>query len=47
MELNELIGTGQANRERNILDRRDSMIKGPIVGRSITILIRVRSIKVR
>lgn len=44
MELNELIGIGQANRKRNILHRRDSLIKGPTIGRSMTVLIRVSKI---
>ena len=46
MEFKEQIGISQANRKRNIPDGRNSMTKGPVIGKSMTIATRVtRSIR--
>lgn len=42
MEFKEQIGISQANRKRNIPDGRNSMTKGPVIGKSMTIATRVR-----
>lgn len=44
MEFKEQIRIGQANRKRNIPGRENSKIKVPVIGRSMTLAIRVNKI---
>lgn len=44
MEFKEQIGIGQANRKRNIPEGGNSTIKGLVIGRSMTAVIRVNKI---
>lgn len=47
MEFKEHIRIGQANRKRNIPDRVNSIIKVPVIGRSMTVAIKVNKINKR
>lgn len=47
MEFKEHIGIGQANRKRNIPDTVNSIIKVPVIGRSMTVAIKVKKINRR